>query len=71
MTRDFLLKHIAEAERRVAEGRHLVQQHQESIARLRDSGSGTENAEQLLDILLGVQTAHQRHLVYLRGLLTK
>ena len=69
MNRDFLLKHIAEAERHVTETAAHIQQHHEVIARLRENGSDTRNAERLLHNTIGVLAAHERYLAYLRGVL--
>jgi|HubBroStandDraft_5_1064220.scaffolds.fasta_scaffold886113_1 hypothetical protein len=69
MARNFILKHIAEAERHIADGECRIREHRAFIARLDETGSDTANAELLLDSLIGVQTAHERHLEYLRRLL--
>jgi len=71
MTRDFLLKHVAEAERHIIETESLVQHHHEIIANLRATGGDTTNAERLLDNTIGILGAHERHLAFLRGLLAK
>lgn len=71
MNLDFLLKHIAEAERHIVEAQRLIQQHHEIIAQLRENDGDAKNAERLLDSTLGVQTTHERYLAYLRGLLAK
>lgn len=71
MTREFILKHVGEAERHVAEGQHRIAQHRTFIERLGEIGGDTTNAGLLLDTLLGVQETHQRHLAYLRRLLEK
>jgi hypothetical protein len=71
MSRDFLLKHIAEAERHVHEAEHSIQQHHELIAQLRENGQDTMLAERLLYITVGFLEAHERHLAYLRNLLAR
>jgi hypothetical protein len=44
MSRDFLLKHIAEAERHIVEAQYLIQQHHKLIAQLRENNSDATNA---------------------------
>lgn len=68
MPRDLIFMHIAEAERHIANGQHLIQQHRAFIARLGEIGSSTVNAEFLLE---SVQTAHERFLAFLRSLVPK
>ena len=48
-----------------------IQQHRDFIARLGEAGSDLTNADLLLDSLIGVQTAHERLLKYLRSLLSR
>jgi len=71
MRQDFLLKHIAEAERHVFEAQDFIRQQREIIAQSRENGSDTTHAERILDNTLGILDAHERHLAYLRRLLAK
>ena len=71
MLRNFVVKHIAEAERHIADGECRIREHRAFIARLNETGSDTANAEFLLDSLIGVQTAHEKHLRYLRRLVAR
>ena len=71
MARNFLHKHIAEAERHIADGECRIRQYRAFIARRYETGSDTANAELLLDSLIGVHAAHERHLKYLRRLLPR
>lgn len=71
MLPDSILRQIAKMERHIAEGQLRIQQHRDFIARLGEAGSDSTNADLLLDSLIGVQTAHERLLKYLRSLLSK
>ena len=71
MLPDLILRQIAKMERHIADGQLRIQQHRDFIARLGEAGSDLTNAELLLDSLIGVQTAHERLLKYLRSLLSR
>jgi hypothetical protein len=71
MDSDFLIKHIAEAERHVFEAQDFIRQQREIITQSRENGSDTAHAERILDNTLGILAAHERHLAYLRGLMAK
>src|SRR5271170_8334798 len=69
MDRDFLLRHIAEAERHVIETQAFIQQHHKFIARLRKNSGDTRHAERLLHSTIGILSAHEQYLDGLRRLL--
>jgi hypothetical protein len=61
MNRELNLKHLEQAERRIAEGKDHIARQEGIIARLVSRGHDTSEAEVLLATLLNSQRLHEQH----------
>jgi len=60
MDRDILLRHLAQAERHVAEGKVHLARQEDLIAMLDRKGRDTNSARRILATLRQIQSLHQR-----------